>query len=264
MRRVAGLAFLAMAAVFWGCRERTPTAAENRAQPAVSAPLPASPTSRLTIPGPTASRLTVGGGKARFLIDAPLEKIRGGSDVIDGWIDARWPRLEEASGEVRVKLTELKTETFDDAAKNESQTEHARNWMEVGPESPPASKATFEYARFRLKSIEVLGAKPDEVPEQNGARSFDVRAAGDLELHGVTAPQRVIMKLRVAGPITAPTVVHVETATPFDVSLKIHDIKPRDTVGKFLNGALTRIGKKIDDRVQISLSLDLVKADAGP
>jgi hypothetical protein len=29
-------------------------------------------------------------------------------------------------------------------------------------------------------------------------------------------------------------------------------VKPRDKVGSFLNGALDRIGKKIDDKVQVS------------
>jgi hypothetical protein len=34
--------------------------------------------------------------------------------------------------------------------------------------------------------------------------------------------------------------------------MKAHTVMPRDTVGGFLNGALERIGKKIDDKVQVS------------
>jgi hypothetical protein len=47
----------------------------------------------------------------------------------------------------------------------------------------------------------------------------------------------------------------VTTLEPLPLSLKEHDIKPRDVAGKFLNGALEKVGKKIDDVVQISLDV---------
>jgi hypothetical protein len=58
-----------------------------------------------------------------------------------------------------------------------------------------------------------------------------------------------------SGPPDAPTLARVVTAAPLVVSLKEHDVKPRDLAGKFLSGALEKIGQKIDDSVQISLDL---------
>ena len=58
-----------------------------------------------------------------------------------------------------------------------------------------------------------------------------------------------------AGPPEAPTLVRVVTAEPVRVSLKEHDVKPRDLAGKFLSGALEKVGQKIDDSVQLSLDL---------
>jgi hypothetical protein len=47
--------------------------------------------------------------------------------------------------------------------------------------------------------------------------------------------------------------LRIVTAEPLRLSLKEHDIKPRDVAGKFLNGALEKIGQKIDDTVQVSI-----------
>jgi len=47
------------------------------------------------------------------------------------------------------------------------------------------------------------------------------------------------------------------------ISMKEHDVKPRDVAGKFLDGALERVGKKIDDVAQISLDVSASRT-AGP
>ena len=58
------------------------------------------------------------------------------------------------------------------------------------------------------------------------------------------------------GPADAPTELAIKTDDAMPVSLKEHEVKPRDKVGSFLNGALERIGKKIDDKVQVSFEGD--------
>ena len=82
-----------------------------------------------------------------------------------------------------------------------------------------------------------------------------VRVTGDMWIHGVSAPKTVAATVTFTGPADAPTAVHVVTTAPLPVSLKEHDVKPRDLAGKFLSGALEKIGQKIDDSVQISLDL---------
>ena len=61
--------------------------------------------------------------------------------------------------------------------------------------------------------------------------------------------------LTLEGPPEAPTSIRVVTTQPLKISLKEHDVKPRDLAGKFLSGALEKIGQKIDDTVQVSLDL---------
>jgi len=74
-------------------------------------------------------------------------------------------------------------------------------------------------------------------------------------LHGVSAPKTVVATVTFSGPPDAPTLARVVTAQPVRISLKEHDVKPRDLAGKFLAGALEKIGQKIDDSVEISLDL---------
>jgi hypothetical protein len=59
-----------------------------------------------------------------------------------------------------------------------------------------------------------------------------------------------------SGPPDAPTRVQVTTLEPLRISLKQHDVKPRDVAGKFLKGALEQVGEKIVDEVQVSFDFN--------
>jgi len=146
--------------------------------------------------------------------------------------------LGRSRGEVALRLTALRTTTFGDEKKDASQSGHARNWLEVGDEAPAASKAAHEYARFRLQSLAADAPSLAAVPERDGKRTVRLRATGDVTVHGVVVQRTVPLVADFEGPAGAPTAVSVRTEAPFDVSLKQHDVKPRDTLGKFLDGAL--------------------------
>lgn len=225
-----------------------PSASASVAAMAASAPAESAAAGEIA-----SKRLEVRRGRSSFLIDAPLEKIKGASDEAKGWIDVDATDLKRSRGELSMRLTTLRTSTFDDEKKNAGQTGHARNWLEVGDESPAASKAAHEYARFRLQSLETDTPSLAAAPEHDGKRTVRLRAIGDVSVHGVTVSRTVPLVAEFEGPATAPTAVSVRSEAPFDVSLKQHDVKPRDTIGKFLDGALEKVGKKIDDRVQVSV-----------
>ena len=152
-------------------------------------------------------------------------------------------------------LMDLVTETFDDAGKNSTQTGHAHNWMEIGDDVEPERREENRFARFTVRTIDDVSSKVADAPEKNGERMVTVTARGDLWLHGVSTPKTIKLGAAFQGPPSAPTGLHIVTAEPLKLSLKEHDIKPRDLAGKFLNGALEKVGKKIDDEVQISLDL---------
>lgn len=264
MRMPALLCVVALATI--GCEDKksdptptTPTATAASASANAIAPVAsiaasvvASATPKNAPLPPGVTRFELSTGKGTFLIDAPLEKIKGMSDEVTGDLDLDAKELAKSKGTVMVRLSTLKTSTFDDADKNTAQTEHARNWMEVGNDSSAASRMKYEWATLKITSLDGAPASLADVKEENGARSVKAKISGDLTIHGVTSKKVVAVTLKVKGPADAPAELTVKTDEPMAVSLKEHDIKPRDGVGSFLNGALERIGKKIDDKVQVS------------
>jgi polyisoprenoid-binding protein YceI len=209
------------------------------------------------VPPPGSTRFAMEMGKGSFLIDAPLEKIKGTSDETKGHIDLDPKDITKARGEIGVRLSTLKTATFGDMDKDVAQTEHARNWMEVGNESSAASRMKYEWAMLTITSIEAAPSAIADAKEDKGARVLKAKVNGDLMLHGVTSKKTVPVTVTIKGPPDAPTDFTIKTDEAMPVSLKEHDVKPRDQVGGFLNGALERIGKKIDDKVQVSFEATL-------
>lgn len=245
--RSALLPLLALPLLAVACDKKESSAATPSAT-AAPAPTPA--------PAPAAAgvvRLPISSANATFLIDAPLEKIKGGTKVSKGQLDLDPADLTKSKGEVWLSLTDLVTTTFGDKGKDESQTEHARNWMEVGPESKADAKAKYQYVKFTITKVETATPKLADVKEEGGARTFKATVTGDLWLHDKSASKSAKVTVTVKGPADAPTEVSFKTDEPFALSLKEHEVMPRDKVGSFLNGALEKIGKKIDDKVQISV-----------
>jgi polyisoprenoid-binding protein YceI len=195
-------------------------------------------------------RFNITAGTATFLIDAPLEKIKGRSTKLRGSLDIDPQNIKASRGQIEVDLDDLKTETFDDEEKNKSQTGHSKNWLEIGPDVEAKRREENRWARFTIKSIDTAS-----VTKAAGGTPITVMATGDFWLHGVSSPKTVSATVTFAGPAEAPTLVRVVTAEPLRVSLKEHDVKPRDLAGKFLSGALEKVGQKIDDSVQLSLDL---------
>jgi polyisoprenoid-binding protein YceI len=195
-------------------------------------------------------RLTISNGSATFMIDAPLEKIKGRSGKVRGSLDIDPGNLKMSKGQIEVDLDDLATNTFDDAEKDKSQTDHTRNWLEIGKDVEAKRREENRWARFTIKSIEETSA-----PKAAGGTPVTVKATGDFWLHGVSSPKTVMATVTFSGPPDAPTLARVVTAQPVRISLKEHDVKPRDLAGKFLAGALEKIGQKIDDSVEISLDL---------
>lgn len=221
-------------------------------------------------PAPSASAAVASGaarfrisekGSATFLIDAPLEKAKGHWTKFRGAVDLDTTDLTKSHGEVDLDLDDLKTETFGDREKDTAQTEHAHNWLEIGADAK--ERESNRWARFTFTSVEsAIPAKLSDAPELNGARAVKIVAKGDMWLHGVTSPKTVKLTVTMGGPVSAPTSLEITTDEPLRISLKEHDVKPRDVAGKFLNGALEKVGKKLDDTAQVSLDIFAVPEPA--
>jgi polyisoprenoid-binding protein YceI len=207
-------------------------------------------------PAAGATRFSIFMGKGTFLINAPLEKIKGKSEEVMGHIDVDPKDIGKSRGEIDVRLSTLKTNTFGEMDKDAAQTEHARNWMEVGNESAADARMKYEWAKFTVASVEATPSSIADTKEEGGARKVKAKVTGDLVIHGVTSHKTVPVTVTFKGPADAPTDLTLKFDEPMPVSMKEHDVKPRDGVGSFLNGALERIGKKIDDKVQVSFEGD--------
>jgi polyisoprenoid-binding protein YceI len=244
-----GVVTIGVGASVVGChRNDTPSADTRAPAPAASsqAPLP-----------PGALRFSIAeAGTATFLIDAPLEKIKGRSPRFGGSLGVDPSDLAKTTGEIDVDLDALKTETFEDPDKNAGQTGHAHNWLEIGKDVAKEAREANHWARLTVRSLDVTGPTAlKDVPEASGVRTVHAVVHGDLWIHGVTSPKTVPVTATFTGFPAGPVAVHVVTEKPLVVSLKEHDIKPRDVAGKFLDGMLEKVGKKIDDQVQVSIDL---------
>ena len=245
--RTLCLGVLPLVAMLNACSKDEPPAARTAPPSAPSATSAATAGQR---------RFEIANGSATFLIDAPLEKIKGRSTKVRGNLDVDPSNLKTGKGQIEFDLEDLKTETFGDAEKDTTQTGHAKNWFEIGPDVEAKRREENRWVRFTIKAID--DANPTKLAAaeaKNGQRAVTVQATGDLWLHGVAASKKVNVALTLEGPPEAPTSVRIVTSQPLKVSLKEHDVKPRDLAGKFVSGALEKIGQKIDDTVQISLDL---------
>jgi len=204
---------------------------------------------------PTGPGLAVTKGRSTFLIDAPLEKIKGEAEEVKGSIALDAADLSKTRGEIFFRLSSLKTSTFNDAKKDASQSDHAKNWLQVGKDSKPEEVAKFEWVSFKVVSVEAAPGKLAEAKEEGGGRLIRGKVTGDFTLHGKTARKTLAFTATVKGPADKPTSVTIKTEAPFDVSMKEHEVMPRDEIGSLINGALGKIGKKIDDRIQVSLEV---------
>ena len=206
-----------------------------------------------------ALRFVVGeAGTVKFLVDAPDEKIKGHWSKLRGQLDVDPADLRATAGQIEVDLADTVTETFDDPEQNEKQTEHARNWFQLGADVPAEQREQNRWARFIFEKIDEVSAPSlaSVSPAADGTRLVHVTASGQLWLHGVTSPKSVKLAVTFAGSPEHPSSLHVASEAPMTVSMKEHDVKPRDVVGKFLKGGLERVGGKITDRVDITLAFD--------
>lgn len=180
------------------------------------------------------------------------EKFSGEVSKIGGVFDVRLDDLSKSTGEVTADLDTFKSTTpgVDDAL----QTEHAKNWFEIGNDVEKSKRDDYKTARFTIESITDVSAKSlKDVPEKDGVRTVTVSAHGQLRVHGRSEPKDVRVELAFSGPLDAPTAVRFHTIDPVAASLSAHDVKPRDVAGKFIAGALEQVGKKIDDRPLVSV-----------
>lgn len=193
-------------------------------------------------------------GKVSVMIDAPLEKFKGATDKLSGVLDVDVANLKASTGEIIADLDAFETHTFGDKDKDDTQTEHAKNWFELGTDVEKSKRDDYKMARFTIESVDEASAPSlQAVKEEGGVRKVHLKATGQLRVHGRSAKKTVDVDVSFKGPADAPTEIAFKTTQPVVASLSEHDVKPRDLKGQFLAGALEKVGKKIDDKAQVDV-----------
>ena len=197
---------------------------------------------------------------------APKEHIKAATDAAAGTIDVDLMNLANTRGEIKADLFTLKTKTFDDAKKDETQTTHARTWLEVGDgedgKLPDDLKNQNRWAVYAIRSIDNLSATDltKIAPTKDGSddvRTVTATTHGEFLLHGhkidVPADVEIAFHYPSGGPADKPTSLTIKSKKPFTTTLSDFDVKPRDGVGKIAKGAFNLIGTKVAETAAVSL-----------
>ncbi|HEY1955448.1 MAG TPA: hypothetical protein VGH28_07540 [Polyangiaceae bacterium] len=249
------LLVLGAATLFTACKkESSVTLAESASALAAEAPPPSAKVVAYTIDPASKTAIDMPGLKEHIVAD---------TDGAAGKLDVDVMNLANTRGEVKIDLTTLKTHTFNDD-KDASQTHHALNWLQVGDTATADEKTANQYAVFAIRSLDGLSeANVSKVaPKTEGAeeiRTVTGTAHGEFLLHGHKANKDVPIEARFHYPAGAkadsnPTKIDIKSTAPLKVTLKEHDIHPRDNFGKLASWT-TNLVAKVAETADVSLDL---------
>lgn len=216
-------------------------------------------------PAPTTVHLAIDGtsGKLGFDMEAPIEKIRGKvpASALSGevWLDPA--DLAKSRGLVRVDLRDLELyqrtapeagKEFGDEVKNDTQNEHARQWLEISPDTPAeelAKNTVVEFALSRITDASVTDLSKVTGPE----RTVTFTASGEFLLHQRKAEKSVKLEAVFRYDGDALREVHVKSVAPLTIGLDEYDVRPRTGFSKLAAKTLEQLSPKVAKEAAVSL-----------
>ncbi len=208
--------------------------------------------------------------KSKSTIDmpAPKEHIKAYTDAAAGNLDVDVMNLANSRGEVKMDLSTITMNHFEDQKDNEAQTKHARCWLEVSDcedqKLDDAVKTANKYAVFAIRSIDNLSATdltkvPATKDGDDDVRAVKMTAHGEVLIHGhkvdKDADLEAAFHYAPGQPADKPKLVTLKSVKPFRLTLAEHDVKPRDNFGKIAKASFHLLGTKVADTADISLEI---------
>jgi hypothetical protein len=217
----------------------------------------------------------------RFELKAKDNTPRGALRVARGEIEVDLLDLKRSRGTVSVDVASALMEA-EDAELARENTRRAHSWLDVGSSRPEAERDRLRWATFTLQGLEKVSAEaahegqrvkapgadggnptePDNAADGTAAevRAVTLTARGQLLLHGFRVEQSVDLRVLFFYPVPAtpgarPARIVIQTRRPLVVSLKAHDIKPRDDTGVFLAQDAKVLGREVGTSAQVHLDL---------
>ncbi|HBB25252.1 MAG TPA: hypothetical protein DCZ59_03195 [Bacteroidetes bacterium] len=173
---------------------------------------------------------SVGKNAIEFVSDAPMEKINGTSDGVDGSFMLDAANLEATTGKITVKVMTMKTA-------NSKRDEHMYDamWLDAG---------TYPTIVFDVKSL-----KDVKVTTKDGRSVVTATAVGSFTCHGVTKPSTANVTITYL-PESAETkkrasgnLAMIEAS--FTVALAEHNITGKAGV----------VGKSVGEKIAVTAKL---------
>ncbi len=235
---------------------------------------------KLTIEAPKskgAQRLVIdaAGGKLEFDMQAPVEKIRGRvpPTAVSGEIFVDPTDLTKTTGLVHVDLRELELfqrtapaegQAFGEETKNDTQNAHARQWLEISPDTPDDVLKKNSLIEFSLR--EVKDASANDLSKLTGPeRKVTFTATGEFLLHQRKATKSVKLEATFAWAGDAPTAVTVKSVEPLEIGLDEYDVRPREGFSKLAAKTLQALSPKVASAAQVTIEFTAKLApDAKP
>ncbi|MEJ7727880.1 MAG: hypothetical protein WKG00_01565 [Polyangiaceae bacterium] len=202
--------------------------------------------------------------KLDFMMEAPVEKIRGRVvGATEGQIQVDPSDISKTTGflaadisgiELYQQVQDDKTKEFGKEVKNDTQNEHARQWLEIGPDAPEDARKNNGRVEFAIRRIE--GASQNDVSKMTGpTRKVTFKAVGDFLLHGRKTEKTAELEATFTYAGDEPTAVSVRTVKPFAVGLAEHDVRPRKGFGVLAEKGLELLAPKVAKEALVSVEV---------
>ncbi len=201
--------------------------------------------------------------KLGFDMDAPIEKIRGKVPpaAMTGEVFVDPVDLSKSRGLVHLDLTELELfqrtapepgKEFGEEVKNDTQNEHARQWLEISPDTPPEDMKKNARIEFALSSLSDISA--NDVTKLTGPeRKVTLTATGDFLLHQRKSPKSVKLEVTFRYDGDKLKEIHVKNLAPLSIGLEEYDVRPREGFGKLAQKTLEILSPKVAKSADINL-----------
>jgi hypothetical protein len=223
---------------------------------------------KLTIEAPKskgAQRYAIDGttGKLGFDMEAPVEKIRGRvpPSALSGELFVDTSDITKTTGLVHVDLRELELfqrqapaegQPFGEETKNDTQNQHARQWLEISPDTPDdvlKKNALIEFSLRNITDASVTNLEKLTGPE----RKVTFTATGEFLLHQRKAQKSVKLEATFGFAGDQPTSVTVKSLEPLEIGLDEYDVRPREGFSKLAAKTLQALSPKVASAASVSL-----------
>jgi hypothetical protein len=213
--------------------------------------------------------------KLNFDMEAPIEKIRGKvpASALTGELFVDLGDITKTTGLVHVDIGELELfqrtaaaegQEFGEEKKEPKQNEHARQWLEISPDTPADQLAKNRLIEFSLSQVRDVSAA--DVTKLAGAeRKVTFVASGDFLLHQRKAVKAVKLEATFQFTGDQATTVAIKSLEPLKIGLDEYDVRPREGFGKLAQKTLAALAPKVAKEAEVSLEFTAkLSADAKP